>query len=77
MFGENCDLIHSVVFDQVQARRRYKNPSDFSDRSIVQLRKKFKRDQNKIDQLIKDKLNDENVEWFEKKYGIDITNYNT
>lgn len=76
MFGENCDLIHSVVFDSGEARKRYSDPSDFSERSIVQLRKKFNRDRDHIDQLIREKLPEENVEWFETKYKIDINNFN-
>ena len=52
VFGENCDLIHSVVFDSAQAKKRYKNPTDFSERSIVQLKKKFKKDGSIIDKLL-------------------------
>jgi len=35
VFGENCDLIHSVVFDPKQARSRFKDPANFTERSIV------------------------------------------
>ena len=72
MFGENCDLIHSVVFDPKQARTRFKDPSQFSERSIVQLKKKFKKDAQHIDELIANREAHQSVAWFEKKYGINV-----
>lgn len=77
VFGENCDLIHSVVFDPLTAKKRFKNESDFSERSIVQLKKKFKKDGHLIDELITNKDPSETVEWFEAKYSVDITKFNT
>ena len=74
VFGENCDLIHSVVFDKA-ARKRYANIEDFSERSIVQLKKKYKKEADTIDSLLKDKKPSENIAWFEKKYGIDILKF--
>jgi hypothetical protein len=76
VFGENCDMIQSVVFDVSTAKPRYVNSETFSERSIVQLKKKFKKDGDLIDELMMHKPESENVEWFEKKYGIDITKFN-
>ena len=76
MFGENCDLIHQVVFDRKTALSRFKDPKDFTERSLVQLKKKLKKDIDKIDVLLKNKSPDENQEWFEKKYNMTILNFN-
>lgn len=75
MFGENCDYIHSVVFCPTLAKPRYKHEEDFSERSIVQLRNKYKKDSEIIDHQFKTRRKEENFEWFEKKYLIDVVNY--
>lgn len=65
IFGENCDMIHSVIFCPEKAKARYENPEDFSERSIVQLKNKFKKEQNKIYKIIDNKKPSETVAWFE------------
>lgn len=35
IFGENCDMIYSVIFCPEKAKVRYENPEEFSERSIV------------------------------------------
>ena len=76
VFGENCDLIHQLVFNEKTAKKRYKFKDQFTERSIVQLKKKFKKDSKIIDEIIRNKKPGEDVYWFEKKYNIDITQYN-
>ena len=65
-------MIHSVIFCPERAKARYSNPEEFSERSIVQLKNKFKKEQNKIYEIIENKKPTENVAWFEKKYKINI-----
>lgn len=74
VFGRNCDLIHHVVFSPEAAMQRYKDPhEDFSERSIVQIRSKMKKDQAIIDELLRFKDPSHTAAWFEKKYNICIT----
>jgi len=75
VFGENCDLIYSLVFEP-SAQARFKESGDYSFRSIVQLRKKFKKDGDTIDKYIARKKAHEDVDWFEAKYKVDITKFN-
>ena len=65
-------MIHSVIFCPERAKARYENPEDFSERSIVQLKNKFKKEQNQIYEIIENKKPNETVGWFEKKYKINI-----
>ena len=42
----------------------------------MQLKKKFKKDCRIIDKILGEIRPEDNVEWFEKQYNIDITNFN-
>ena len=70
MFGGNIGMIHSCVFCPEEARPKYKDPEDFSERSMVQLKNKFRNEQDKIYKMIDSKKKHEDMQWFEKKYGI-------
>ena len=35
IFGENCDMIHNVIFNPETAKPRFLCPEDFTERSIV------------------------------------------
>lgn len=66
VFGENIELIHQLVFSK-DARQRYEYPErDFSERSQVQLRNKFK----ELDDLEDD--DEKSISWFEQTYKVRI-----
>ena len=67
-------MIHSVVFSK-EAKARFRDPGNFSERSIVQLKNKFKKDQQLIYKLIENKKQSETVEWFELKHGINVQSF--
>ena len=67
--------IHSVVFCPELAKPRYLDKDDYAERSIVQLRNKFKSDFHRINEHVAQKQGHENIEWFEKKYKISILNF--
>lgn len=64
------------MFDKKSAKSRFKDPKDFTERSLVQLKKKMKKDIKKIDAFLKNKSPHENLEWFEAKYNMTILNFN-
>ena len=70
------DYIFTIAFCPEQARPRYYNPDkDFKERSICQLRKKFKKDSDLIDEHMSSRDSISTIEQFEKKYKINVLNY--
>lgn len=65
-------MIHSCVFCPEEAQPKYKDPDYFSERSMVQLKNKFRKEQDTINKMIDRKKKHEDMPWFEKKYGIEI-----
>jgi hypothetical protein len=71
VFGRNCDLIHHVVFSAAAAPL-YKHPEDFTPRSLVQIRKKLKKDAQLINVHVMRRLPSEDLAWFESKYNLSL-----
>ena len=70
-FGEDIEQIYVLVFSK-EARQRYNNPEiDFSERSQVQLKNKYKKDEDAINKHLS-REGEASIDWFERTYNINI-----
>jgi hypothetical protein len=73
-FGEDIEQIYILVFSR-EARQRYHNPDiDFSERSQVQLKNKYKKDEHAINKHLS-REGEASIDWFEQTYNISISHF--
>ena len=73
--GEDLGTVYSAVFCPILAKKRFLNENDFRYRSQAQLKSKYnsKKDRDIISAHIRNRKANENIQWFENKYKLKIT----